>query len=85
MSETSSILTKRNRKQYCTVKLIKYVRHVFQCLNRKIGGWQFEAIFAFPASGMLGGVVRLIQVGNNRNDHFRYFLGVRVRLIEVSA
>ena len=33
---------------------------------------------------MLGGVVRLIQVGNNRNDHFRYFLGVRVRLIEVS-
>ena len=32
---------------------------------------------------MLGGV-RLIQVGNNRNDHFRYFLGVRVRLIKVS-
>lgn len=29
--------------------------------------------------------VRLIQVGNNRNDHFKYFLGVRVRLIEVSA
>ena len=29
--------------------------------------------------------VRLRQVGNNRNDHFRYFLGVRVRLIEVSA
>ena len=29
--------------------------------------------------------VRLIQVVNNRNDHFRYFLGVRVRLIEVSA
>ena len=28
--------------------------------------------------------VRLIQVGNNRNDHFRYLLGVRVRLIEVS-
>ena len=26
---------------------------------------------------------RLIQVGNNRNDHFRYFLGVRVPLIEV--
>ena len=26
--------------------------------------------------------VRLIQVGNNRNDHFRYFLGVR--LIKVS-
>ena len=29
--------------------------------------------------------VRLIQVGNNRNDHFKYFLGVRVHLIEVSA
>ena len=28
--------------------------------------------------------VRLIQVGNNRNDHFRYFLGVRVCLIKVS-
>ena len=23
--------------------------------------------------------VRLIQVGNNRNDHFKYFLGVCVR------
>ena len=29
--------------------------------------------------------VRLVQVGNNRNYHFRYFLGVRVHLIEVSA
>ena len=29
--------------------------------------------------------VRLMQVGNNRNDHFKYFLGVRVRLIEVST
>jgi len=28
MSETSSIERKRNRKQYCTVKLIKYVRQV---------------------------------------------------------
>ena len=28
--------------------------------------------------------VRLIQVSNNRNYHFRYFLGVRVRLIKVS-
>ena len=25
-----------------------------------------------------------IQVGNNRNAHFRYFLGVYVRLIKVS-
>ena len=29
--------------------------------------------------------VRLIQVGNNRNDYSRYFLGVCVLLIEVSA
>ena len=28
--------------------------------------------------------VRLIQVGNNRNDHFRYLVGVRVRLIKFS-
>ena len=28
--------------------------------------------------------VRLIQFGNNRNDHFWYFLGVQVRLIKVS-
>ena len=28
--------------------------------------------------------VRLIQVENNRNDHFRYFLGVRVRLKKTS-
>ena len=28
--------------------------------------------------------VRLIQVGNNRHDYFRYILGVRVRLIKVS-
>ena len=28
--------------------------------------------------------VCLIQVGNNRNDHFKYFLRVRVRLIKVS-
>ena len=26
-----------------------------------------------------------MQVGNNRNDHFRYFLGVRIHLTEVSA
>ena len=29
--------------------------------------------------------VRLIQVGNNRNNHFWYFLGVCVRPIEVFA
>ena len=53
---------------------------------------QFEAIAIFRISVVwrvgwwnLITSVRLIQVGNNRNDHFRYFLGVRVRLIEVSA
>ena len=87
MSETSSIQTKQNRKQYCTVKLIKQVRQV-TFFNVKIE--KFVAIF--PISGVwhvgwwnLITSVRLIQVGNNRNDHFRYFLGVRVRLIEVSA
>ena len=29
-------------------------------------------------------ITSLIQVGNNRNDYSRYFLGVRVRLIKVS-
>ena len=28
--------------------------------------------------------LHLIQVGNNRNDHFRYFSGVHIRLIKVS-
>ena len=59
--------------------------------------------FTFPVSGMLGGgiqlqvsvrigsCVRLIPVGNNRNDHFRYTLfrcrrplNTGVRLIKVS-
>ena len=88
MSETSSIQTKRNRQQYCTVKLIKWVRQVtffnvkiekfvganlshFQCL----ACWVVEFNYKCP-----------FNTGcNNRNDHFRYFLGVRVRLIEVSA
>ena len=53
-------------------------------------GWQFEAIFHISGVWRVGWwnlitSVRLIQVGNNRNDHFRYFLGVRVRLIEVFA
>ena len=38
-----------------------------------------------PLCPIMALAVRLIQVGNNRNDHFRYFLGVRVRLIEVPA
>ena len=38
-----------------------------------------------PLCAIMALGVRLIQVGNNRNDHFRYFLVVRVRLIEVSA
>ena len=59
-------------------------------MNRKICRWQFEAIFRISYVWHVGWwklitSVRLIQVGNNRNDHFRYFLGVRVRLIEASA
>ena len=43
--------------------------------------------FVCPGSGMLGGGIYkcpFLQVGYNRNDHFRYFLVARVRLIEVS-
>ena len=36
MSETGSIQTNRNRKQHCTVKLIKQVRQVTFFLNVKI-------------------------------------------------
>ena len=36
MSETSSIQTKRNRKQFCTVKLIKYVRQLTFFFNVKM-------------------------------------------------
>jgi len=57
MSETSSVQTKRNRKQYSTVKLIKYVRQ-FKFLNVKIEkfvGDNSRQSFAFQMSGMLGG------------------------------
>ena len=64
--------------------------HVLKCKNGKSCGWQFEVIFRISGVWRVGWwnlitTVRLIQVGNNRNYHFRYFLGVRVRLIEVSA
>ena len=57
MSETSSIETKRNRKQHCTVKLIKYVRQVtfFNVKIEKFVGGNSRQSFAFPVSGMLGG------------------------------
>ena len=57
MTETSSVQTKRNRKQYSTVKLIKYV-HQFKFLNVKIEkfvGGNLRQSFAFLVSGMLGG------------------------------
>ena len=76
MSEKSSIQTKRNRKQYCTSKLSS--SHVFNVKIEKFVGGKSRQSFAFPVSGMLG-------AGNNRNDHFRYFLGVHVHSIEVSA
>ena len=88
MGETSSIQTKRNRKHNCAVKLIKRVRQVtfFKVKNENL----WVAIFRISGVWRVGWwnlitSVRLIQVGNNRNDYFRYFLGVRVRLIEVSA
>ena len=90
MSEKSSIQTKRNIKQYCTGKLIKKVRQV-TFFNVKIEKFvTIQAIFSISGVWRVGWwnlitSVRLIQVGNNRNYHFRYFLGVRVRLIEVSA
>ena len=64
--------------------------HIFYYKNREICGRQFEAIFSISGVWHVGywnliTSVCLIQVGNNRNHHFRYFLGVRVRLIEVSA
>ena len=46
MSVTSSIQTKRNRKQHCTEKMIKQVRQVtFNVKIEKNCEWQFEAIF----------------------------------------
>ena len=87
MAETSSIQTKRNRKHNCAVKLIK-VRQVtfFKVKNENL----WVAIFRISGVWRVGWwnfitSVRLIEVGNNSNDHFRYFLGVLVRLIEVSA
>ena len=75
---------------YCETNQICSSSHVFYCKNRKICGWQFEAC-NLRISGVwhvgwwhLITSVRLIQVVNNRNDHFRYFLGVRIRLIKVS-
>ena len=57
MSETSSIQKKRNRKQSCTVKLIKYVRQVmfFNVKIEQFVGGNLRQSFAFPVSGMLGG------------------------------
>ena len=52
--------------------------------------WQFEAIFCISDVWHVGWwnliitIVCLIQVGNNRNDQFRHFLGVRAGLIKVS-
>ena len=57
MSETSSIQTKRNRKQSCTVKLIKEVCQVTFCsvkIEKFVGGNSRQS-FAFPVSGVLGG------------------------------
>ena len=61
MSETSSIQAKRNRKQFCTVKLITYVRQVtfFNVKIEKFVGGNSTQSFAFPVSGVLGGGIQL--------------------------
>ena len=90
MSETSSVQTKQNRKQHSTVKLIKQARQVkfLSVKIEKFVGGNSRQSFVCPVSGMLGGGIYkcpFLQVGYNRNDHFRYFLVARVRLIEVST
>ena len=70
------------------MKLIKKVRQVTFCRVRNENLW--VAVFRIFDVWDVGWwnliiSVRLIQVGNNRNDNFRYFLAVRFRLIEVSA
>ena len=90
MSETSFVQTKQNRKQHSTVKLIKQVRQVkfLSVKIEKFVGGNSRQSFVCPVSGMLGGGIYkcpFLQVGYNRNDHFRYFLVARVRLIEVST
>jgi len=59
MSEKSSIQTKRNGKQSCTVKPIKQVRQVtfFDVKIEKVVGGNSRQSFAFSVSGMLGGGV----------------------------
>ena len=48
MSEKSSIETKRNKKQYCTGKLINVK------IEKFVGDNSMQSL-AFPVSGMLGG------------------------------
>ena len=73
------------------MKLIKYVRQVtfFTVKIEKMwvairGHLRISGVWHVGWWHLITSV-RLIQVDNNRNDHFTYFLGVRVRLIEVSA
>ena len=56
MREKSFIQTKRDRKQYSTVKLVKSVRQV-KFLNVKIEKFvvgNSRQSFTFPVTGMLG-------------------------------
>ena len=45
----------------------------------------FSGVWQYAGRWSLILTVHLIQVGNNRNDHFRYISVVRVCLIEVSG
>ena len=96
MSEKSSVQTKRKRKQYCTRKLIKSVRQVtlFNTKIKKFVGDNSRQDFSISGVWHVGWwnlitSVRLIQVGNNRNDHFKSLfrcpglLNRGVRLIKV--
>ena len=78
MSETSSIQAKTKWKTilYCETNEISSSSHVFESKNLKICWWQFEAIFRIFGEWHVGwwnliSSVRFIQVGKDRNDHFR--------------
>ena len=78
MSETSSKQTKRNRKEYYTVKTnqINSSSHVFNVkIEKFVGGNHCCNVVVVMHVGCWNLITsfRLIQVGNNRNDHFRYF------------
>ena len=53
---------------FLNVKIEKFVGGNLSYFRCHVGWWNLITS------------VRLIQVGNNKNDHFRYFLGVHICL-----